>query len=141
MTTYSYEFLKPFNVLRMGLAALGGVVLTVGCVPTEPTASAVDGAVSESTVASIIEEPIDGAPVTLEGYITEPEGNATDFVFTDGTEEIVVEIYDGFVAEPNTLVSITGEIDLEAGVEVPIEANPEDVEIDVFQVAVANPQE
>lgn len=135
------------SVSRVKLTALGIIVLTAACSPVETVASEADGlesetapAAVETTIEAILEAPVDGASVTLQGYVVRSGDDPTDFIFSDGTEEIPVEIYEeGFVADPETLVLITGEVDLEADDPADTEAEPEEVEIDISSIEVISP--
>jgi uncharacterized protein (TIGR00156 family) len=124
------------SLLSLGLTTLGIVTLTaVGSAePTQSSASA------PRTVASILAEPTDGTSVTLQGHILQRGDDDEEYIFTDETGEISVEIYaEDFSTTPDRLLEISGEVDLESEDPTQHEAHPEAVEIDVYQIQVVTP--
>ncbi|HEY6644963.1 NirD/YgiW/YdeI family stress tolerance protein [Povalibacter sp.] len=79
------------------------------------------------SVAEVLKNPVDDAPVTLEGYIVK-QVDKDKYIFSDGTTEIRVEIdAEDFPATPvneKTRVQIRGEVDKDIlnGPEIDVEA-------------------
>ena len=125
------------SLLSLGIATLG--VLTIESISlANQTQSSTD---AELTVASILADPTDGVSITLRGQIIRQGDDEEEYVFTDGTGEITLEIYDeDFNFAPDMPIEISGEIDLESEDETQHEAHAEAVEIDVYQWQVINPE-
>ena len=132
--------------LRLGSITLCTAILTSSYMLTaraneEPQAAPIQAAEeTQVTVASILENPIDQMAVTLQGEILQPGDDKGEYIFTDGTGEITLENYDeAFSFPPNTLIEISGEVNLESKEEIQQETHPEDVEIDVNEFQVIDP--
>ncbi len=92
-----------------------------------------------NTVASILDNPVEGEEVTLRGKIIEQEPGETDYVFTDGTSKITIELEDNnYPYDPDTTIEISGVIDFESqhSEEVTKDSSPEDMQIIVNQLQV-----
>ncbi|WP_019506035.1 NirD/YgiW/YdeI family stress tolerance protein [Pleurocapsa sp. PCC 7319] len=98
------------------------------------------------TVSSVLDNPIDGKEVTLQGKIIEKmsdeaDSNGTDYIFTDGTNEITVELQDAnYPYDQDTMLEISGIIDFESEhlEEKEKDLTPEDIQIKVNQLQVVN---
>ena len=91
------------------------------------------------TIASVLDNPIDGKSVTLRGKIIDREPGENDYIFTDGTNEIVIEIQDNsFSYDSNTTFEILGTVNLESEhIEERVEdPTPENIEIEVHQIQI-----
>ena len=108
-----------------------------------------DNALSQTkieTVSSILDNPIDGKEVTLQGKIIEKmsdeaDSNGTDYIFTDGSNEITVELQDAnYPYNKDTILEISGIIDFESEhlEEKGKDSTPEDIQIKVNQLQVVN---
>ena len=91
------------------------------------------------TVASILDNPVEGQEVTLRGQIIEQEQGEADYVFTDGTNKITIQLQDdNFDYDPKTTIEVSGVIDFES--QHPEEAKkdptPEDIQLKVNQLEV-----
>ena len=92
-----------------------------------------------ATISSILDTPVEGQEVTLRGKIIGQEEGETDYIFTDGTNQIIVEIPDkSFPYNPETTVEISGMVDFESEhpEEAKKDANPEDLQVKVHQLEV-----
>jgi uncharacterized protein (TIGR00156 family) len=124
------------SLLSLGLATLSVATFTAIGSAEQPQSSAS----AQRTVASILADPTDGISVTLQGNILQRGDEEEEYIFTDGTGEIAVEIYDeNFNTTPDTLLEISGEVDLESEDPTQHEAHPEAVELDIYQVQVVTP--
>lgn len=93
------------------------------------------------TISSILNNPIDGQEVTLIGRIIHQEPGEKDYILTDGTDEIIVEIQDNnFSYNPDTTVEILGTVNFESQhlEEAEEDPTPEELEINVNQLRVVN---
>ena len=131
---------------RLGLTTLFMVTLSAICgfnVQADQEPLNVPNQAAEApqvTVAAIMENPSDEMAVTLQGKILRPGNDAGEYVFSDGTGEIVLESQDeNFRFPANTLIKVSGEVNLEADEEVQQEAHPEAVEIDVYDFQIIEP--
>lgn len=91
------------------------------------------------TVSSILNNPVEGEVVTLQGKIISQQIGQSDYTFTDGTNEITLELEKSdFPYDPNQTVQVMGIVDFES--QHPDEAakdpSPEDIQIDVTQLQV-----
>lgn len=128
------------GLVRLGLATLGTIPLATAGLAAEVTFFEESQLNEQLTVSAILAEPSAGMSVTLQGFILQRGDDDEEFIFTDGTDEITVEIYDdSFIIDPNTMVEIVGEVDLEAEDLTQHEAHPESVEIDVYEVQIVTP--
>ena len=95
------------------------------------------------TVSSILDNPVEGQEVTLRGKIIDQEPGETDYIFTDSTNEITIELQDNdFPYNPDTTIEISGIVDFESQhpEEVAKDPTPEDIQINVdrLQVVTSN---
>lgn len=91
------------------------------------------------TIASVLDNPIDGKSVTLRGKIIDREPGENDYIFTDGTNKIVIELQDNsFSYDSNTTFEILGTVNLESEhIEERVEdPTPENIEIEVHQIQI-----
>ncbi|MDJ0704488.1 MAG: NirD/YgiW/YdeI family stress tolerance protein [Leptolyngbyaceae cyanobacterium MO_188.B28] len=125
------------SALSLGIAMLGVVTLSTAALG-EQTQSSTETA---ATVASILANPVDGATITLRGEILRPGDDDEEYVFSDGTGEITLEIYDeDFELAPDMPIEISGEIDLESADHSQHEEHAEEVEINVYQWQAITPE-
>lgn len=90
---------------------------------------------------TILANPIDGELITLQGRLLRQGDDDEEYVFTDGTGEITLEIYDeDFDFALDMPIEISGEIDLESEDPTQHEAHAETVEIDVSQWQAIDPE-
>ena len=132
--------------LRLGGATLCTAILTLtygfkAQANEQPLDTLIQAAEeTQVTVAAILDNPTDEMTVTLQGKILRLGNDEREYIFTDGTGEIVIESQDENLSFPlNTLVEISGEVNLESEEEIQQEASPEDVEIDVYELQVIEP--
>lgn len=97
-----------------------------------------------NTISSILDNPVEGQKVILQGKIIGRQRNETDYTFADNTNEITIEIQENnFDFNPNETVEISGMVDFES--QHPEEAKkdptPEDIQIRVNQLKVVNANE
>ena len=119
------------SCLIASMGALGILTMATACFNIQAQSS-ID---VELTVSSILADPTDGLPVTLRGWILDLGNDEGEYVFTDGTGEITLEIYDeDFRNQPDILIEISGEVNLESEDPSQYEAHPEAVEIDVYHL-------
>ena len=124
--------------LSLSMATLG-ILTMLTAYSGNPTQASPD---PELSVASILADPTDGLPVILQGQILQPGDDAKEYVFSDGTGEITLEIEiddEDFDIVLGATVEISGEVDLEAEDLTQHEAHPEAIEIDVYQLQVLDP--
>ena len=86
--------------------------------------------VKTHTVSSILDNPVEGEVVTLQGKIISQQIGQTDYIFTDGTNKITLELKESdFPYDPNQTIEIMGIVDFES--QHPDEAakdpSPEDI--------------
>ncbi len=94
-----------------------------------------------ATVASILDNPVEGQKVTLQGKIIAQEPGETDYIFTDGTNKITIELEEAdFPYNPDTTVEISGVIDFESQhpEEVAKDPTPEKIQINVDRLQVVD---
>lgn len=102
--------------MRIALKLLPAVGLAASLFVAPVSAQYVgpDSSSNMTKVAEILKNPKDDADVSLEGKLVRKLGDE-EYVFSDGTGEIVVEIDDDdFPRQPvdeNTVVRIKGEVD------------------------------
>lgn len=90
-------------------------------------------------IVSILDNPVEGQEVTLQGQIIGQQPNQTDYIFTDGTSEITLEIHDKNLAyDPNVTLEISGFVDFESQhpEEAKLDPDPEDIQINVERLEV-----
>ena len=97
-----------------------------------------------ATVSSILDNPVEGQEVTLRGKIIEQQQGEYDYLFTDGTSKMTIELEDdNYPYDPDTTIEISGVIDFES--QHPEEAKqdptPEDIQINVDQINVVTSNE
>ncbi|MGK7951556.1 MAG: NirD/YgiW/YdeI family stress tolerance protein [Xenococcaceae cyanobacterium] len=93
------------------------------------------------TIASILNYPVDGREVTLTGRIIDQESEEKDYIFTDGSDQITIELQNaGFSYNPDVTVKISGIVNLESEhLEKRAEdPTPERIEIEVSKVETIN---
>ena len=96
------------------------------------------------TVSSILDNPVEGQEVTLRGKIIDQEPGETDYIFTDGINEITIILQEeDFPYNPDLTIEISGIVDVES--QHPEEAEkdptPEDIKINVNQLQVVTSNE
>ena len=94
-----------------------------------------------TTIAAILDNPIEGQKVILRGKIIEHQQNETDYTFADNTNEITIELQEkDFDFNPNETVEISGMVDFESQhlEEAKKDPTPEDIQIRVDQLQVVN---
>ena len=97
-----------------------------------------------TTISSILDAPIEGQEVTLRGQIIEQQQGERDYIFTDGTNKITIELQElNFSYNPNTTLEITGIIDFESQhpEAVAKDPTPEKLQIKVNQLQVVTSHE
>ncbi len=97
-----------------------------------------------ATVSSILDNPVEGQEVILRGQIIGQEQGETDYIFTDGTKKITIELQEeNFPYNPNTTVEISGVVDFESQhpEEIATETTPEKIQINVNQLQVVTSNE
>ena len=82
------------GLVRLGLATLGTIPLATAGLAAEVTLFEESQLNEQLTVSAILAEPSAGMSVTLQGFILQRGDDDEEFIFTDGTDEITVEIYD-----------------------------------------------
>lgn len=85
-------------------------------------------------ISSILENPIDGEEVILRGKIIGQQTGEKDYIFTDGQDEIIIELEENnFLYNPNEDIEISGIVNLESEHSQQLEQDlsPEDIEISV----------
>ncbi len=85
-------------------------------------------------ISSILENPIDGEEVILRGKIIGQQTGEKDYIFTDGKDEIIIELEENnFLYNPNEDIEISGIVNLESEHSQQLEQDlsPEDIEISV----------
>ena len=92
-----------------------------------------------TTVSSILDNPVEGQEVTLQGKIIDQQSDETDYIFSDGTDEIAIELQDNdFAYNPDVDIQISGVVDFES--QNPEEAlkdpTPEKIQINVNQLQI-----
>ncbi|MDJ0704575.1 MAG: NirD/YgiW/YdeI family stress tolerance protein [Leptolyngbyaceae cyanobacterium MO_188.B28] len=128
------------GLFSLGISALGIVTFTAASSAEDPQFSGYLAQNNTLTIQSILAEPTDGMQVTLQGRVLQAGDDAEDYIFTDGTDQIAIEIHDdNFSFTPDTLFEITGEVYLEAEDSTQQEAHPEEIEIEVHQVRIVTP--
>ena len=93
------------------------------------------------TIASILDSPSQGKEVTLRGKIIDRQPGEEDYIFTDGTNKIVIELQDNnFAYDSETTVEISGIVNFESKhiEEQTEDLTPENLEIEVSQLRVIN---
>ena len=93
------------------------------------------------TIASILNHPVDGREVTLTGKIIDQESEEKDYIFTDGIDNITIELQSaGFSYNPDVTVKISGIVNLESEhlEERAEDPTPESIEIEVSKVEIIN---
>lgn len=97
-----------------GVLAASAVAATLFMVPVSAQYTGPNSTPQPATVADILKNPKDDADVTVQGLLLRKVGDE-EYVFSDGTGEIVVEIDDDdFPREPvdeKTKVQLVGEVD------------------------------
>ncbi len=91
------------------------------------------------TVSSIFDNPVEGQEVTLRGKIIDQQPEETDYVFTDGTNKITIQLQENdYPYNPDTTVEISGIVDFESQHtdEVAKDPTPEDIQVNVNQLQV-----
>ncbi|MDJ0588857.1 MAG: NirD/YgiW/YdeI family stress tolerance protein [Pleurocapsa sp. MO_226.B13] len=94
-----------------------------------------------ATVASILDNPVEGQEVTLQGKIIAQQPGETDYIFTDGTNKITIQLQEAdFPYNPDTTVEISGVIDFESQhpEEVAKDPTPEKIQINVDRLQVVD---
>ena len=97
-----------------------------------------------ATISSILDSPVEGEEVTLRGKIIGQEEGDTDYILTDGADQITIQIPDNdFPYNPNTTVEVSGVVDFESQhpEEIKTETTPEDIQIKVNQLEVVTSNE
>ena len=123
--------------LIIGLFAISA--LEVVSQPTRADDAVIQDSTQIATVSSIFDNPVEGQEVTLRGQIIDQQPEETDYVFTDGTNEITIQLQDkDFSYNPDTTVEISGIVDFESEHpdEVAKDPTPEDIQINVNQLQV-----
>ena len=96
------------------------------------------------TIASILDNSFQGQQVILRGKIIGHQQGEPDYIFTDGTNQITVQLQEeNFSYDPDTILEISGIIDFESQnlEELEQDKTPEDIQIKVNQLQVINSQE
>ena len=91
------------------------------------------------TISSILEAPVEGKEVRLQGRIIAQEPGETDYIFTDGHSKITIQLQKkDFPYNPDTTIEILGVIDFESQhiEEAAFDPTPEDIQINVSQLRV-----
>lgn len=133
--------IKKFTIALLAICAMGIV--------SQPTKA--DEAVGQdssqtaaiSSVSSILDNPAEGQEAILRGQIISQQSEEKDYLFTDGTGEIVIQISENnFSYDPEVTVEITGVINFESQhlEEAAQDPTPEDIQFDVnrIQILTAN---
>ncbi|VEP14252.1 conserved exported hypothetical protein [Hyella patelloides LEGE 07179] len=92
-----------------------------------------------TTVSSILDNPVEGQEVTLQGKIIGQQSDKTDYIFTDGTDQIAIEIQsDDFNYSSDIDVQISGVVDFESQhpEEVARDPTSENIQINVNQLQI-----
>ncbi len=92
-----------------------------------------------ATVTSILDNPVEGQEVTLRGKIIGQEPGEDDYIFTDGTNKITIQLQDdNYPYNPDTTLEISGIIDFESQhpEEVKEDPTPENLQINVDRINV-----
>lgn len=123
--------------LIIGLFAISA--LEVVSQPTRADDAVIQDSTQIATVSSIFDNPVEGQEVTLRGQIIDQQPEETDYVFTDGTNKVTIQLQDkDFSYNPNTTVEISGIVDFESQHpdEVAKDPTPENIQINVNQLQV-----
>ena len=92
-----------------------------------------------TTVSSILDNPVEGQEVTLQGKIIDQQSDETDYIFSDGTDEIAIELQDNdFTYNADIDIQISGVVDFESqhSEGVVKDLTPEDIQINVNQLQI-----
>ncbi len=123
--------------LIIGLFAISA--LEVVSQPTRADDTVIQDSTQIATVSSILDHPVEGQEVTLRGQIIDQQLEETDYVFTDGTNKITIQLQENdFSYNPDTTVEISGIVDFESQHpdEVAKDPTPEDIQVNVNQLQV-----
>lgn len=94
-----------------------------------------------ATVASVLDNPVEGQEVTLQGKIIAQQPGETDYIFTDGTNKITIQLQEAdFPYNPDATVEISGVVDFESQhpEEVAKDPTPEKIQINVDRLQVVD---
>lgn len=117
---------KIFTILT--LLAVNSLIIPRALAQTELT-----------NISSVLENPVEGQEVTLRGKIIEQIEGSSDYIFTDGTNKIIIHLEDEELSyNPDTMVEIVGkvEVDPEHLEEVEHDHASEELEIVVDKLTV-----
>ena len=133
-------------VLKIKRFALGlFVISTLGVVSRAANANnivAQESSTQTVTVASVLDNPVEGQEVILRGQIISQQPEETDYLFTDGTGKITIQISENdFSYNPDTTVEIAGVVDFESQHpdEVAQDPTPEDLQLNVNRLQIITP--
>ena len=88
-----------------------------------------------TSISEILAEPKDDMEVRIRGQIIDQEPGEDDYIFTDGQEQITVEIeQENFQYTPDETIEIYGVVNLESAHGGENDPTPEAVEIEVTEI-------
>ena len=88
-----------------------------------------------TSISEILAEPKDDMEVRIRGQIIDQEPGEDDYIFTDGQEQITVEIeQENFQYAPDETIEIYGVVNLESAHGGENDPTPEAVEIEVTEI-------
>ena len=129
--------IKRLLIVLWAISALGVVSQ-----PTRANDAQKQGSAPKiATVSSVLDNPVEGQEVTLRGNIIDQEPGENDYIFTDGTNEITIQLQEiDYPYNPDTTVVISGIVDFESQhpEEVAKDPTPEDIQVNVNQLQVVS---